>query len=85
MDVEVVSLIIVCGASQRLIPLSPLSAAGREVAIRNSPSRLVPQLKLSSSGCQIVVAVAKNDSPEFRKQSEEYYKVCTNTSEQTLL
>ncbi|KAM4751195.1 kynurenine formamidase [Anableps anableps] len=45
-----------------------------EVAVRNSPSNLVHQLKLSSSGCQIVVAVAQNDSPEFRKQSEEYYK-----------
>ncbi|XP_017272383.1 kynurenine formamidase isoform X2 [Kryptolebias marmoratus] len=45
-----------------------------EVAIRNSPSRLVPQLKLSSSGCRIVVAVAENDSPEFRRQSEEYYE-----------
>nr|XP_019960483.1 PREDICTED: kynurenine formamidase [Paralichthys olivaceus] len=46
-----------------------------EVAVRNSPSKLVPQLKLSSSSCHIVVAVAENDSPEFRKQSEEYYKV----------
>ncbi|XP_062420223.1 kynurenine formamidase isoform X4 [Pungitius pungitius] len=45
-----------------------------EVALRNSPSKLVPQLKLSSSSCHIVVAVAENDSPEFRKQSEEYYK-----------
>ncbi|KAM4583876.1 kynurenine formamidase isoform 3-T3 [Odontesthes bonariensis] len=45
-----------------------------EVAVRNSPSKLVPQLKLSSSSCQIVVAVAENDSPEFRKQSEEYCK-----------
>uniref|UniRef100_A0A672Y252 Alpha/beta hydrolase fold-3 domain-containing protein n=1 Tax=Sphaeramia orbicularis TaxID=375764 RepID=A0A672Y252_9TELE len=45
-----------------------------EVALRNSPSQLVPQLKLSSSGCHVVVAVAENDSPEFRKQSEEYYK-----------
>ncbi|XP_029353219.1 kynurenine formamidase isoform X1 [Echeneis naucrates] len=45
-----------------------------EVAVRNSPSKLVPQLKLSSSSCHIVVAVAENDSPEFRKQSEEYYK-----------
>uniref|UniRef100_A0A8P4KL81 Arylformamidase n=1 Tax=Dicentrarchus labrax TaxID=13489 RepID=A0A8P4KL81_DICLA len=45
-----------------------------EVAVRNSPSKLVPQLKLSSSSCHIVVAVAANDSPEFRKQSEEYYK-----------
>ncbi|XP_008408445.1 kynurenine formamidase isoform X1 [Poecilia reticulata] len=45
-----------------------------EVAVRNSPSQLVPHLKRSSSGCQIVVAVAQNDSSEFRKQSEEYYK-----------
>ncbi|XP_045904424.1 kynurenine formamidase isoform X2 [Micropterus dolomieu] len=45
-----------------------------EVAVRNSPSKLVPQLKLSFSSCHIVVAVAENDSPEFRKQSEEYYK-----------
>lgn len=47
----------------------------REVAVRNSPSKLVPQLKLSSSNCHIVVAVAENDSPEFRKQSEDYHKV----------
>ncbi|KAM8842750.1 kynurenine formamidase [Synchiropus picturatus] len=45
-----------------------------DVALRNSPSSLVPQLKLSSSDCQIVVAVAQNDSPEFRKQSEDYFK-----------
>ncbi|MCI4383247.1 hypothetical protein PGIGA_G00024280 [Pangasianodon gigas] len=45
-----------------------------EVALRNSPSRLVSQLKTSSSGCDIVVAVAQNDSPEFRKQSENYFK-----------
>ncbi|MEQ2158971.1 hypothetical protein GOODEAATRI_017636 [Goodea atripinnis] len=51
----------------------------REVAVRNSPSQLVPQLKQSSSGCQIVVAVAQNDSPEFRKQSEEYYKVSSHS------
>lgn len=42
--------------------------------MRNSPSQLVPQLKLSSSSCHIIVAVAENDTPEFRKQSEEYYK-----------
>ncbi|MEQ2198799.1 hypothetical protein XENOCAPTIV_018577, partial [Xenoophorus captivus] len=53
--------------------------APREVAVRNSPSQLVPQLKQSSSGCQIVVAVAQNDSPEFRKQSEEYYKVSSHS------
>lgn len=46
-----------------------------EVAVRNSPTTLVQQLKSSSSGCHIVVAVAQHDSPEFRKQSEEYYKL----------
>ncbi|KAJ8001569.1 hypothetical protein DPEC_G00170840 [Dallia pectoralis] len=46
-----------------------------EVALRNSPSQLVPQLKLSSSNCDIVVAVAQDDSPEFWKQSKDYYKV----------
>lgn len=56
----------------------------REVALRNSPSKLVPQLKLSSSDCHIIVAVAENDSPEFRKQSEEYYKVSAADGAQTL-
>lgn len=46
-----------------------------EVAVRNSPTTLVQQLKSSSSGCHIVVAVAQHDSPEFRKQSEDYYKM----------
>ncbi|XP_061736882.1 kynurenine formamidase isoform X1 [Nerophis ophidion] len=50
-----------------------------EVAIRNSPNKLIHLLKLSSSGCQIVVAVAENDSPEFRKQSEDYYKMLKET------
>lgn len=59
------------------------SPVDREVALRNSPSKLVPQLKLSSSGCHIIVAVAENDSPEFRKQSEEYYKVSAADEAQT--
>ncbi|XP_051939323.1 kynurenine formamidase isoform X1 [Hippocampus zosterae] len=50
-----------------------------EVAIRNSPSKLIPQVKLSSSSCQIVVAFAENDSPEFRKQSEDYYNTLKAT------
>uniref|UniRef100_H2U8U6 Arylformamidase n=1 Tax=Takifugu rubripes TaxID=31033 RepID=H2U8U6_TAKRU len=45
-----------------------------EVALRNSPSKFVSQLKHSSSDCHIIMAVAENDSPEFHKQSEEYYK-----------
>nr|XP_057902154.1 kynurenine formamidase [Doryrhamphus excisus] len=50
-----------------------------EVAMRNSPSKLIPELQRSSSSCQIVVAVAENDSPEFRKQSEYYYKALKAT------
>ncbi|XP_076880269.1 kynurenine formamidase [Brachyhypopomus gauderio] len=45
-----------------------------EVAVRNSPSQLLHQLKASSSACDIVIAVAQNDSPEFRKQSEFYFR-----------
>ncbi|XP_028827721.1 kynurenine formamidase [Denticeps clupeoides] len=45
-----------------------------EVALRNSPSQLVGQLKWSSGDCDIVVAVAQHDSPQFRKQSEDYFK-----------
>lgn len=64
--------------------VSRASPVHREVAVRNSPSKLVPQLKLSSSSCHIVVAVAENDSPEFRKQSEDYYKVSAAHGEQML-
>ncbi|CAB1344386.1 unnamed protein product [Coregonus sp. 'balchen'] len=59
-------------------PHPPLKMTG-EVALRNSPSQLVPQLKLSSSNCDIVVAMAQTDSPEFRKQSEDYYKALEST------
>ncbi|XP_056324743.1 kynurenine formamidase isoform X2 [Danio aesculapii] len=45
-----------------------------EVALRNSPSHFLSQLKVSSASCDITVTVAQNDSPEFRKQSEEYFK-----------
>lgn len=45
-----------------------------DVALRNSPSHFLSQLKVSSSSCDITVAVAQNDSPEFRKQSEDYFK-----------
>ncbi|XP_048871497.1 kynurenine formamidase isoform X2 [Brienomyrus brachyistius] len=43
-----------------------------EVALRNSPGQLVSQMKDSSSACEIVIAVAQNDSLEFRKQSEDF-------------
>ncbi|NXN05655.1 KFA formamidase, partial [Sylvia borin] len=42
----------------------------REVAQRNSPMRHVtPPVP---AGCEVLVAVAQHDSPEFRRQSQEY-------------
>lgn len=58
-----------------LSPCLPRPADPREVALRNSPMALVSQVVQSSSKCHIVVAMAEHDSPEFRKQSEKYYKV----------
>ncbi|KAJ8345857.1 hypothetical protein SKAU_G00300500 [Synaphobranchus kaupii] len=49
------------------------------VALRNSPSQLVPQLKHSSSACHIVVAVGQHDSPEFWKQSEDFFKALNSS------
>lgn len=44
-----------------------------EVALRNSPMCLLHQLKGSIS-TDVVIAVAEHDSPEFRRQSKDYYK-----------
>ncbi|KAL2089842.1 hypothetical protein ACEWY4_014530 [Coilia grayii] len=46
----------------------------KEVALRNSPIHLVQQLK-GSAGTDVVIAVAEHDSPEFRRQSKDYFKV----------
>ncbi|KAJ8251464.1 hypothetical protein GJAV_G00221630 [Gymnothorax javanicus] len=45
-----------------------------EVVRKNSPIQLVPDLKRSSSACRIVVVVGQHDSPEFRRQSEDFFK-----------
>ncbi|KAM7035701.1 kynurenine formamidase isoform 1-T1 [Acridotheres tristis] len=42
----------------------------REVAQRNSPMRHVPTAV--PAACEVLVAVAQHDSPEFRRQSQEY-------------
>ncbi|NXP91572.1 KFA formamidase, partial [Passerina amoena] len=42
----------------------------REVAQRNSPMRLVTPA--APTACEVLVAVAQHDSPEFRRQSQEY-------------
>ncbi|NWI87709.1 KFA formamidase, partial [Pitta sordida] len=42
----------------------------REVAQRNSPMRHVASVV--PAACEVLVAVAQHDSPEFRRQSQEY-------------
>ncbi|XP_059341807.1 kynurenine formamidase isoform X3 [Ammospiza nelsoni] len=47
----------------------------REEAQRNSPMRLVTPAV--PPACEVLVAVAQHDSPEFRRQSQEYSQVST--------
>ncbi|KAM6403663.1 kynurenine formamidase [Rhynochetos jubatus] len=44
----------------------------REVAQRNSPMRHVTPAPPAAAACEVLVAVAQHDSPEFRRQSQEY-------------
>ncbi|NXG50157.1 KFA formamidase, partial [Psilopogon haemacephalus] len=44
----------------------------REVAQRNSPMRCIVPAASVAVACEVLVAVAQHDSPEFRRQSQEY-------------
>ncbi|KAM6194214.1 kynurenine formamidase isoform 1-T1 [Sarcoramphus papa] len=44
----------------------------REVAQRNSPMLCVAPAAPAAAACEVLVAVAQHDSPEFRRQSQEY-------------
>ncbi|NXT93339.1 KFA formamidase, partial [Anhinga rufa] len=44
----------------------------REVAQRNSPMLCVTPAVPAATACEVLVAVAQHDSPEFRRQSQEY-------------
>ncbi|NXE16879.1 KFA formamidase, partial [Lophotis ruficrista] len=44
----------------------------REVAQRNSPMLRVTPPAPAAAACEVLVAVAQHDSPEFRRQSQEY-------------
>ncbi|NXH15481.1 KFA formamidase, partial [Bucco capensis] len=43
-----------------------------EVAQRNSPIQCVTPAPPAAAACKVLVAVAQHDSPEFRRQSQEY-------------
>ncbi|NXL59522.1 KFA formamidase, partial [Chordeiles acutipennis] len=44
----------------------------REVAQRNSPMLCITPAAPGAAACEVLVAVAQHDSPEFRRQSQEY-------------
>ncbi|XP_068007422.1 kynurenine formamidase isoform X4 [Melanerpes formicivorus] len=44
----------------------------REVAQRNSPMQCIAPAASVAVACEVLVAVAQQDSPEFRRQSQEY-------------
>ncbi|KFQ43238.1 Kynurenine formamidase, partial [Nestor notabilis] len=45
----------------------------REVAQRNSPMlHITPEAPAAAACCEVLLAVAQHDSPEFRRQSQEY-------------
>ncbi|XP_053156663.1 kynurenine formamidase isoform X4 [Hemicordylus capensis] len=45
----------------------------REVAQWNSPLKCVPELE-NRRACQVLITVAQHDSPEFCRQSQEYFE-----------
>uniref|UniRef100_A0A8C8VL48 Kynurenine formamidase n=1 Tax=Pelusios castaneus TaxID=367368 RepID=A0A8C8VL48_9SAUR len=45
-----------------------------EVAQRNSPVLCVTAAKPAAKACEVLVAVAQHDSPEFHRQSQEYFQ-----------
>ncbi|XP_027681627.2 kynurenine formamidase isoform X3 [Chelonia mydas] len=47
----------------------------REVARRNSPILCVTAAKPARKACEVLIAVAQHDSPEFHRQSQEYFQV----------
>ncbi|XP_073415994.1 kynurenine formamidase [Dendrobates tinctorius] len=44
----------------------------QEVAIKNSPMQYVRQMNAGT--CRVVIAVAEHDSPEFHRQSQQYFQ-----------
>uniref|UniRef100_A0A8C3FWE3 Arylformamidase n=1 Tax=Chrysemys picta bellii TaxID=8478 RepID=A0A8C3FWE3_CHRPI len=47
----------------------------REVAWRNSPILGVTAATPARKACEVLIAVAQHDSPEFHRQSQEYFQV----------
>lgn len=54
-------------------PENDVLGMSREVAEQNSPLRHVPKLE-GQKACQVLIGIAQHDSPEFRRQSQEYFE-----------
>ncbi|XP_075071311.1 kynurenine formamidase [Mixophyes fleayi] len=46
----------------------------QEVALRNSPIRCVTQIESNAEPCHMVIVVAEHDSPEFQRQSQNFFQ-----------
>ncbi|XP_018428833.1 PREDICTED: kynurenine formamidase, partial [Nanorana parkeri] len=46
----------------------------QEAAVRNSPGQLTKLLKNNADNCHLIIVVAEHDSPEFHRQSREYFQ-----------
>ncbi|XP_063817371.1 kynurenine formamidase isoform X3 [Pseudophryne corroboree] len=45
-----------------------------EVAARNSPIQCLTQIKSHAEACHILIVVAEHDSPEFHRQSQDFFQ-----------
>ncbi|XP_068118381.1 kynurenine formamidase isoform X1 [Hyperolius riggenbachi] len=45
-----------------------------EVAARNSPMQCIMELKKNAASCHMAVVEAEHDSPEFRRQSRDFFQ-----------
>uniref|UniRef100_F7D151 Arylformamidase n=1 Tax=Ornithorhynchus anatinus TaxID=9258 RepID=F7D151_ORNAN len=51
----------------------------REVAWRNSPQLLIEMVKHSAGTCEVKMVMAQYDSPEFRRQTCEFFETLCST------
>uniref|UniRef100_A0A8C3SFM1 Kynurenine formamidase n=1 Tax=Chelydra serpentina TaxID=8475 RepID=A0A8C3SFM1_CHESE len=56
------------------ISVNNLLHMSREVARRNSPILCVTAAKPARKACEVLITVAQHDSPEFHRQSQEYFQ-----------
>ncbi|XP_034646279.1 kynurenine formamidase isoform X3 [Trachemys scripta elegans] len=67
---DIKALLLPCRSDCSAVTLS----LPREVAWRNSPILGVTAATPARKACEVLIAVAQHDSPEFHRQSQEYFQ-----------